>query len=148
MTPRARFWLLAFAILLLDQAAKNCVLAAVEPEAEISILGSYGRIVHVTNPGAAFGIFRGIPGFFLVLTAAAVVLLSVWRFRAPRAAKLYPLAAVLGGATGNLVDRIRFGHVIDFVDLGIGNLRWPAFNIADAAISIGVVFLVFAKEEV
>lgn len=147
MSPRLRFWLLCAAILAVDQATKNCVLAWVEPEREIPFLGSYGRIVHVTNSGAAFGLFQGIPGFFLALTSGAVALLVAWRLRAPAEATLYPLAAVLGGAAGNLVDRIRFGHVIDFVDLGVGALRWPAFNVADAAISIGVILLVLLPDE-
>lgn len=143
MKPSMKFWLLAAGIALLDQATKNIVLHHLDAESEISFLGSYGRIVLVSNPGAAFGSFQAFPRFFLLLTICAVAGLAWYRLRARVDEGLYPLGLVLGGAFGNLVDRIRFGHVIDFLDFGIGHTRWPAFNCADAAITIGVLLLVF-----
>lgn len=141
MTPIARFWSVAGAVLLLDQATKGLVHVFLLPGDAVPVLGDFARIVFVWNTGAAFGLFREHPSFFTILTAVAVAAISFWRLHAPRNEPHFPLALVLGGAAGNLVDRIVRGRVVDFADVGLGALRWPAFNVADAAITVGVLWL-------
>ncbi len=103
------------------------------------------RLAH--NTGAAFSFLAGADGwqrwFFTVLAAVVSVFLVAWLFRLERGQRLVPLALslVLGGAVGNLVDRVRYGYVVDFIDVHAGDWHWPAFNIADSAITCGIILL-------
>jgi len=96
------------------------------------------------NRGVSFGMFNSetaVAGVFIALAGLIVVLLSVWLFRAERTPIALALGLVIGGALGNVIDRIRFGAVFDFLDFHVFGRHWPAFNVADAAISLGAAFL-------
>jgi signal peptidase II len=138
----------ALAILALDQITKGLI-ATRFPLYETKILISgFFNLVHIRNKGMAFGIMNR-PGtdwgviLLLGATLAAVVLLLFWFFRLKSEERgiAFPLSLILGGATGNLVDRIRLGEVIDFLDFYIGPHHWPAFNVADSAITVGTLWL-------
>ena len=115
--------------------------AAFPPGHSFPIIPSILHLTHVQNTGAAFGIFQGYPQAFAVLAAVVAVWVVVELTRKrPRA---WPadtgLLLILGGSLGNLIDRIRFGYVIDFIDVRV----WPVFNLADSAITIGVGLLLW-----
>lgn len=139
----------ASVVLILDQATKLWILRAVEPETYISpppipVIQNFFYIVHIYNTGAAWGTFAG-GSFWLGLLAVAVVI-AIFIFRKSlgleRPVMQYSIGLLLGGIIGNLIDRFCYGHVIDFIDIHLPGYRWPAFNIADAAIFSGVVIYV------
>lgn len=109
----------------------------------IPIIGDLVQLIHVKNRGSAFGIFQGGRYFFIAFSLASIALIAVLagtaRYRSPRFAIC--LGLILGGAIGNLVDRIAYGAVTDWIDVGVGLTRWPTFNVADIGISLGVIFL-------
>ncbi len=115
--------------------------------APIPVIDNFFYIVHITNEGAAWGILSGQT--YLLTSVAIIVLMGMWLFRKHLGVEstLVQIAMGLfvGGIIGNLIDRISYGHVIDFLDvhLPIVNYRWPAFNVADCAISIGVTLYIF-----
>ena len=137
------------AILVLDQVTKALVSAALRLHESRSIIPGFLSLTLVHNTGAAFGILAGESSplrtaFFLVVSvvAMAVVLWLLWRLRPEQKVEAVALSLIFGGAVGNVIDRIRFGKVIDFIDVFYRSYHWPAFNVADAAISVGV-FLLF-----
>jgi len=134
----------AAVVLLVDQAAKALVAHTMLPHETIDLL-PFLALSYVRNTGAAFGVLAAAPPglrlpLFVVVTIVAVgALMSFLRRTPPDQSWLVgSLGAVLGGALGNLVCRLRYGEVIDFVDLHWRGLHWPAFNVADAAITVGV----------
>ncbi len=148
-SQRFLIWMvLAALVLIADQVTKWAILANVPLYSKIPVW-SFLNITHQENPGAAFSFLADAGGwqrwFFTALAAAVSVFLVhwLWRLRNERQTVLaLGLALVLGGAVGNLVDRVRMGHVIDFIQVMIGNWPFPSFNVADAAISVGAVFLI------
>ncbi|RPJ75950.1 MAG: signal peptidase II [Desulfobacteraceae bacterium] len=149
--------LVAASVLVLDLVSKALVLAHLPLGASVSIIPGFFNLTHVHNPGGAFGFLAGISpqaraAVFIFASLAAVVLILWIFFQTPTDQRLlaFGLALVFGGAIGNLVDRVRFGVVVDFLDLYIGDLHWPAFNVADSAITVGVLIfaahVVFAKK--
>ncbi|MFN3235233.1 MAG: signal peptidase II [Gammaproteobacteria bacterium] len=102
------------------------------------------------NRGAAFSFLSEASGwqnlFFIVVSLVAIVVMLVWLCRSSRHAVFLHagLASIVGGAVGNLIDRVRLGYVIDFIEAHIGNAYWPVFNVADSMITIGVVLLIFS----
>jgi signal peptidase II len=145
--PVGRFGL-ALLVLLLDQATKVWAEAALGYGQPVVLL-PFLNLTLVYNLGAAFSFLADAGGwqrsFFIVLSSAVSLVLVVWIWRLPPGARLLggALALVLGGAVGNLVDRLAYGHVIDFIDLHAGGWHWPAFNVADSAITCGVLLLLF-----
>ena len=138
----------AVAVLALDQITKHWVVTRFSLHETQTLIAGFFNLVHVRNRGMAFGIMNrpGAEwGFVLLLgaTLGAVVLLLVWFFRLKSKDKgmVLPLSLILGGATGNLLDRVRRGDVIDFLDFHLGPYHWPAFNVADAAITVGTLWL-------
>jgi signal peptidase II len=115
----------------------------------VPVLGEFFRLTYTHNPGAAFGINIGEHSrvFFLILSLVALIVLGVI-YRATPAAdrlRLLALALVSAGAVGNIIDRLRFeAGVVDFLDVGLGSHRWPIFNVADMAVSIGAVLLLIS----
>ncbi len=115
------------------------------------VIRGFLNLTYITNTGAAFGIFAGSGGVVRawglcgVAVAALVALVFVWR-QLWRRHGLYPVAIgmIAGGAAGNLVDRVRFGAVVDFLDFYAGRYHWPAFNVADSAITVGVFLFILA----
>jgi signal peptidase II len=147
-------WPVAFGtatlVVALDQLTKVVVAARMHLHQTIALVDGFAALTYVRNTGAAFGLLAGRAAalrmpFFLLVSAVAVVLL-VWFLRSvPGERRLIVAAcgAVAGGAIGNMIDRVLFGEVIDFVDLSIGAYHWPAFNVADSAITLGVLVLCF-----
>jgi signal peptidase II len=131
---------IAVAVVVLDQSVKAIVRATLGGGRVIELLGGAVRLDYTSNTGAAFGIFRA-GGLLFALIASAVSLGIVLYYRRIAASPLVvrvALGLILGGAVGNLIDRLRFGYVIDFIDLR----WWPVFNVADSSIVVGVCLLV------
>ncbi|MGC8528740.1 MAG: signal peptidase II [Leptospirillia bacterium] len=129
----------------LDQISKFFVQTRLDLFSSIQLIPHFFRIVSVRNTGIVFGLFSGegtgvqetlLIGFTL-LAMVGILIYSVKKGR-EHLPDIYPLALIFGGAAGNLSDRIREGRVVDFLDFYIGNAHWPAFNIADSAIVVGV----------
>ncbi len=123
-----------------DQATKALVAATLPVGAEISVIGDFFEIWHVQNRGAAFSLLQGETVLFVLVTLFAFGMIAYFH-RTLRGQGLWLhvlLGVQLGGALGNLVDRLRNGFVTDFLSVGIGDLRWPTFNVADAAIVVGI----------
>ncbi len=146
---KGRFLLLSLAILGLDQWTKWLVERHLPLGASQEILPGLLHLSHLRNPGVAFGLFadQGAAGGAWLLAAlgvAAIAIVTVYFRRAEHADRvlLVALALVLGGAVGNLLDRLAAGAVTDFVGVYLGSYRWPDFNVADSSISIGLVLLV------
>jgi signal peptidase II len=134
------------AIVLADQLTKWLVLVRFAPGERLE-LTSFFNLVLVFNKGAAFSFLAAAPGWQTPLLAAfalgAAVIVSVLLVRSPgRRMFCAGLALILGGALGNLIDRLRFGQVVDFLDLHAAGWHWPAFNVADSAITVGAVLLI------
>jgi signal peptidase II len=135
----------ALIILVADQLTKLAVVREVGLCERIPVLDDFVRITHIKNSGAVFGIMKGAGAYFTFFSvvAAGVLIIVLFFSRKTTALAKIALGLVLGGAVGNLVDRLRFGAVVDFMDIGINQrVRWPSFNVADLAITLGVVFLV------
>ncbi len=132
-----------------DRLTKMWITAALDRGEVIHLIPGFLSIVHVRNPGAAFGMLAGAASpwreIALVAVSAAAVLGFAWMLkRMPRhaVAERTATAAVIGGALGNLYDRVVYGEVVDFVDVYVGSWHWPAFNVADSAITIGIAVLI------
>jgi signal peptidase II len=139
--------LVALVVLVVDQVTKAIVERAMIPGESIPLLPFFA-LTYVRNTGAAFGLLAAAPSsvrlpLFLVVTLAAGLALVAYLRRTPSDQRwlVGALGGILGGALGNLVCRVRYGEVIDFFDLHWGDLHWPMFNVADTAISIGVVIV-------
>lgn len=140
--------ILALVVLVLDQVTKLWVASALPLWSTKIVIPGFFNLVHVLNKGAAFGFLHDLdapwrPYFFLAVTALAVVLIMHLLRTVPREDTVLftGLGLILGGALGNMIDRIRLGEVIDFLDFYIAAYHWPAFNVADIAISFGSVLL-------
>ena len=145
------FFVTAAVIILLDQITKHYIDSYMSVGDSFPVIQGLFNITHVRNPGAAFGIFSKSPEIFrtvflIAVTSAAMVLILYYiRTNRERGGLLnLAMSLIFGGAIGNLVDRIRFGEVIDFLDFYIGSHHWPAYNVADSAISTGAVLLLIA----
>jgi signal peptidase II len=130
--------------LVADQLSKQLLLGYLMKAggAIVPVIDGFFRLVVVWNPGVSFGLFGGdgaLPPWILSLVAVAVCVgLFVWLRRTDRAFTGWGIGLVMGGAIGNVIDRARWGAVFDFADFHIGHWHWPAFNIADSAIVVGV----------
>jgi signal peptidase II len=139
---------LATTVFVADQLTKTWALARLDAAHPVVVIPGFFHLVLVMNPGVAFGIFAGIPpGWRWIVTLfslTALVLLGSLALRIlPRGSVLARVAIglVFGGAAGNLLDRWRFGAVVDFIDMFWRTYHWPAFNVADSAITVGVCML-------
>jgi len=166
ITRYSLYALLSGGIVLLDQWTKALVRQRMHLQESIPIIPHLFNLTYIRNPGAAFGLFVGMDKsyrtlFFLLITVAAIVVIGYfflasilddrrlarsggsaasWHNRWLRIG----LALVFGGAIGNLIDRMRYGEVVDFLDWYLGAYHWPAFNVADSSITIGVSILLAA----
>ena len=145
-------WLMlviAALIVLLDRVTKLWVIANIKQEHAIVIIPRIFRLTHVVNTGAAFSIFEGASSPALVrnlligfsIIAVTVVLALIWKTGQRATLTSVALALILGGAIGNLYDRIRFAFVVDFLEVHIVHYHWPDFNVADSAIVVGACLL-------
>jgi signal peptidase II len=128
-----------------DQVTKAFILQYLPLHRSISVIPGFFNLTHIKNPGGAFGFLANQSSqlrsiIFLFISTLAVCLVFWFYKKTPHSHPLLAsgFALIFGGAIGNLIDRIRFGEVVDFLDIFIGNLHWPAFNVADSAISIGI----------
>ena len=134
-------WLISGLTLAADQLTKFLVVASFEPRTSLPLLPPVLHLTYVQNTGAAFGLFKGQQMLFIGCSFLVIGWI-VWELTAKPfrdLSSLWACALILGGAVGNLIDRLRLGYVIDFIDLRV----WPVFNIGDSAITVGVALLVW-----
>jgi len=139
-------WTVALSAIFLDQASKILVETTMKLGQSDAVVGDLFRLTYIKNAGGAFGIFLGGGWFYFLASLIAVMMILFYLRRLP-AGRILPrlsLAMILGGALGNLIDRLRSGVVTDFLDFGIGTTRWPVFNLADAFITVGVMLFFIA----
>jgi len=151
-TPRDRrplLLLLSALVILLDRLSKTWIIHHIRPGSAIPIIPRVFRLTHVLNTGAAFSLLENLPPYrvrigliiFSVL-AAILVFAMLWRVGRTFTLTSIALALILGGALANLYDRLRFHHVVDFLEVHIVHYHWPDFNVADSCIVIGACLLI------
>jgi signal peptidase II len=138
-TRYAFFFLIAAAILIIDQFAKYLIRSRLNAWGVIGI-SPFFNIVYVENTGSAFGMFKGLGNAFFI-SVAVIAIAAVSYMIVRDGSNRWGFSLILGGATGNLVDRVAYGHVLDFLDFYVGKHHWPAFNVADSALTIGIILL-------
>ncbi|MFN2370733.1 MAG: signal peptidase II [Candidatus Krumholzibacteriia bacterium] len=143
--PLRQPWLWAPLVLVVDFVTKRLVLAHEETlRAKVNVLGEFARFIYVRNPGSAMGLFP-VGRWALVGVSLAAVAFIVWLYRTTPAelrVRRAAMAAILGGALGNLIDRVFYGGlVVDFIDIGLGSSRFYTFNVADIGVSVGGALL-------
>jgi signal peptidase II len=134
-------------VLVLDQFTKYLVEKSIRMYDVIPVLPGFFNLTHVRNKGAAFSLFSTMPNgfrsaFFITVTLVAVAALAVLISKTGERLLVAAFSLIAGGAVGNVIDRIRFGEVVDFIQWYYRSFYWPSFNVADSAISIGVGLLV------
>lgn len=134
------------AVLAVDIVTKWVVQRTFRLGESVEVVGDVFRLTFIMNPGAAFGLHLGphsrIIFLLLALVALGVLVVMYWTTRGEDRFRLYAIALVCGGAIGNLIDRVRSARgVVDFLDFGIGDVRWPIFNVADIAVTVGAALL-------
>lgn len=153
---RKYFFVIAIVVLFLDRLTKRAVASSIALQNNVSVIPGFFRLTHVQNTGAAFGLFADSPaqwkiGALVTFSILALVVVSalLWKNSHSLSTTTIGLSLILGGAMGNLWDRVMSGRVVDFLDFYVGSYHWPAFNIADSAIVIGAALLIseifFAK---
>lgn len=148
MKKPAYVFIIVSSVLLLDQLTKYLVSTYISPLDSIEIL-PFLHLVHIRNTGAAFGMFKNFGSSFFILLSIVAIIIVLSLLKKGTYSR-FGLSLVLGGALGNLIDRIRFGKVVDFIDFSIGDFHWPAFNVADSSLTIGmsvIFFLILIKKE-
>jgi signal peptidase II len=137
-------------IVILDQITKAVIRNTLTLYHSITVIPGFFNITYILNPGGAFGFMANKSPFlrnllFILLSSLAVCLIFYFYKHTPKKYSLLStcFALILGGALGNLIDRIRFGKVVDFLDFYIASYHWPAFNVADSAITVGITIYVF-----
>lgn len=138
-------------IVIADQISKHLIRDSMALGDSIPVLGDVLRFTYVENPGIAFGIRVANGWIFTVLSIIASIGITYYLITQWKESQWIKssLALILGGAIGNLIDRIAFSKVVDFVDVGIGNTRWPVFNVADSAVVVGmcILFITLYQQE-
>jgi len=145
---KRKYWILLIVflvIIVLDQSTKLIIQQTLPLHKQVEIISGFFNLIHVRNSGGAFGIFGGERSplgsvLFVVASLIAVGILVILFLRVKEHEKTlaFSLSLLLRGAMGNLIDRVSYGEVIDFLDFYVSSYHWPAFNIADSAISIGI----------
>lgn len=148
---KRKYWVLlifCFGILLLDQWTKSLIVQKLPLYQRVEVIQGFFNIIHVRNTGGAFGIFGGEKGGVGSILFVAVSLLAIGsiiylfiKIKENEKTLALSFSLVLSGAIGNLIDRLRYGEVIDFLDFYLSSTHWPAFNVADSAICIGIGLL-------
>ena len=131
--------IISVTVILFDQATKHLIRDFIDSFRVIKVL-PFLQIVNIRNKGAAFGMFIGFGNIVFIIIAALSIVFIVYLFVKGKEDR-FGLSLVLGGAAGNLIDRIIFGSVTDFIDVFIGGFHWPAFNVADSALTIGILMI-------
>jgi len=132
---------IAGAVLALDLWTKRWATETLADAPPIRVIGDLVRFTYVRNSGVAFGLGAGLPFPYYLFSIAAVLAILVLfaRGRVHGTGRRLALALILGGALGNLIDRVSSGEVVDFIEIGVSRWHWPVFNVADSAVSIGVI---------
>jgi signal peptidase II len=139
------FVALAATVVAADQLAKALVTARLAPGQSVDVIGDLVRLVFGQNTGALFGLFKDNAVMFGIVSIVVIALIVAYHGRStPSLYLTVTLGLLLGGAIGNMLDRLRLGYVVDFVDAGIGTLRFYTFNVADSAISLSILLLLVA----
>lgn len=132
-------------LLLIDQLSKYYLEKLLSPGQSLSLIENLFQLTLVYNPGGAFGLFPHHPPFFFIIISFLIIIFLIFLFWKKLLGEglggRLSLGLVLGGALGNLMDRLRFGYVIDFLDIGLRGYRWPVFNFADIGITVGIIML-------
>lgn len=143
------FAAVAGAVVVLDQITKALVLRSLDMYQSVTVIPGFFRLTHVHNRGGAFGFLAQNDSplrhwLFLAAAVVAMGLILYFFHQTPRTHRLLglALAMIFGGAIGNVIDRLRFGRVVDFLDVYVGQYHWPTFNIADSAVTVGVAIFV------
>jgi signal peptidase II len=146
---RGYYYLTAAVIFALDQATKSAVVHSIRLHETVTVVPGFFSLTHAMNPGAAFSMFADAsssyaPKALIAFSAVVLVAISIFLWRAVKGFTLanLALAFIMGGAMGNLLDRLRLGSVVDFLMFKLGNYYWPDFNLADSAIVAGSLLLV------
>jgi signal peptidase II len=140
---RATLGLIALGVIAVDRGSKM-VVDGMDLATPFQLIGSYLQIIRGENRGGLFGMVQGSAPLLALLSVGVILALVIYheRERLPRVSPLtVGVGLLIGGAIGNLIDRVAFGYVLDFIDVGVGSLRFWTFNIADAGISLGIVIL-------
>lgn len=155
-----KYLIVILAIILLDQVSKGILIALITGRVPFAVpawelvpvpylmaqVTNFFNVVFTWNPGTSFSLFRALgesaPIVIIFVTAFVIGFILYYLFRRADSFERVPLAFIAGGALGNLIDRVRFGAVVDFLDFHIGGAHWPAFNVADAFICIGVALYI------
>lgn len=134
-------WLISGLTVAADQLSKRLVITRLDVGESLPLISPILHLTYVQNTGAAFGLFKGQQALFVALSLLVIawVAWELWRVRAMEATARWGCALLLGGSAGNLIDRLRWGYVVDFIDLRV----WPVFNVGDSAITIGVALLIW-----
>ena len=135
-------------VVVLDQLTKYLVSTFISPFDSVRIF-PFLHLVYIQNTGAAFGILKHLGSGFFILLSIVAILIVISLLRKGTYSR-FGLSLVLGGAMGNLIDRLRFGKVVDFIDFSVGDFHWPAFNVADSALTVGmsvIFFIVLVRKE-
>ena len=146
---RPYLFLISALVIIFDRLTKNWIIHRIRPGYDIPIIPHVFRLSHVLNTGAAFSLLENLPPYrvrigLIVFSVLAAILVFVMLWRVGRTFTLtsIALALILGGALANLYDRIRFHHVVDFLEVYIYHYHWPDFNVADSCIVIGACLLI------
>lgn len=139
MKKPLRVLIIVTAVIVLDQISKYLVSTSISPYDSVEIL-PFLHIVNIQNTGAAFGMFKNLgSNVFIGVSVVAIIFIIVLIVQSTYS--LFGLSLLLGGAIGNLIDRIRFEKVVDFIDVSVGKYHWPAFNLADACLTTGIALI-------
>lgn len=144
------FLTVSLIVIALDQLSKLWIVRRIALYGSIDIIPGFFRLFHIRNTGAVWGILdRNSPAITLVLTlfSVAAFLVMLWLFHKTDLScrlDLVALSLIMGGALGNIIDRIRYGYVVDFIELYHGSYHFPTFNIADSALTVGVTLLIIS----
>ncbi|MCP4671918.1 MAG: signal peptidase II [Desulfobacula sp.] len=145
-----RLALISGFIVFFDQISKYIIKINLDVYDNIIVINNFFNITHILNPGGAFGFFASsspeLRKFIFLFVSSIVALFILWFYKKSADSYIFlshGFAMIFGGAVGNLIDRFRYGKVVDFLDFYIGTYHWPAFNIADSAISIGMAILIY-----
>lgn len=137
--------LVAVSVVAVDYISKQIILSTVPLYEGVRVL-PFLRIVNIWNEGAAFGLFANLGNrFFIFLSFVAITCIIIYTMRVKNRLELFSLSVIIGGAIGNLLDRIIHGKVIDFIDFYVGKWHWPAFNVADSALTVGVILFILSS---
>lgn len=145
---RTTLVVLAATVILMDQVTKGLAVTLLKDRAPVVLVPGCLQLIYNTNTGAAFSILQGRTGLLSILSAGISLVLLIWAWRlGPHEQGLrIGFGLILGGAIGNLIDRLRLGEVIDFIDAHLaGRYHWPTFNIADSAVCVGIFLLIVAS---